>query len=212
VVSVAPLFRLFVAIGAVIVSRSMAATRFDSAGFIATHVVRILLIAGYRVRGTVRDPSDGVKTQPLRDLPNGTSHLELVAADLLSDDGWEEAVKGTDFVIHMASPFVIEAPKDKDELIRPAVDGTTRVIKAALAEPSVKRVVLTSSVVSISAGRPHDRSTTPVSCARHSMHCPRLSPTSPCRLTARQTGRTSSAPPSTPTQSPRRERRWPRGS
>ena len=123
------------------------------AGFVGSHCVRVLLAGGFRVRGTVRDPKDDAKTAPLRELEGASDRLELVAANLMKDDGWTEAVAGAMYVLHVASPFPITAPKHKDDLIRPAVDGTLRVLKAAAAEACVRRVVLTSSVASITEGR-----------------------------------------------------------
>jgi dihydroflavonol-4-reductase len=79
--------------------------------------------------------------------------LEFVALDLLSDQGWEEALLGCSFVIHVASPFVLAEPKDENELIAPALEGTIRVVNAAK-RAGVKRLVLTSSVVAMTAGKP----------------------------------------------------------
>src|SRR5207302_4823624 len=58
---------------------------------------------------------------------------------------------GCDYVVHVASPFPNETPKSEDELIRPAVDGTLRVLRAA-SGAGVKRVVLTSSIAAVSSG------------------------------------------------------------
>ena len=64
----------------------------------------------------------------------GTDGTVLVlAADLRSDEGWEQAVQGCDYVLHVASPFPPAQPKDPDELIVPAREGTLRVLRAALA-------------------------------------------------------------------------------
>lgn len=129
---------------------------FFPAGFVGSHCVRVLLAGGFRVRGTVRDPTDDAKTAPLRELEGASERLELVAANLMKDDGWAAAVAGAMYVLHVASPFPITAPKHKDDLIRPAVDGSLRVLKAAAAEAGVRRVVLTSSVASITEGRHPD--------------------------------------------------------
>jgi nucleoside-diphosphate-sugar epimerase len=77
--------------------------------------------------------------------------LELVTADLLSDDGWEEATRGCQYVLHVASPT--SAPKDENEVIKPARDGTLRVLKAAT-NTGAQRVVLTSSMAAVASG--HD--------------------------------------------------------
>lgn len=108
-----------------------------ASGFIARHVVAELQGHGYLVRGTARRDVDGVD--------------ELVRADLAADAGWAEAVDGCDYVMHVASPFPVGKPSSDDELIRPAVDGTLRVLRAA-ADAGVRRVVVTSSIAAILSG------------------------------------------------------------
>ena len=122
-------------------------------GYIAGHCIRELLAHGYRVRGTVRSLADPKKTEHLRRMAaelGGT--VELVEADLTSDRGWREAVAGCTYVQHVASPFPAEVPKDENELIRPAVDGATRVLQACADAGTVKRVVMTSSVAAVAFG------------------------------------------------------------
>jgi nucleoside-diphosphate-sugar epimerase len=90
------------------------------------------------------------------------SRLSFVAADLHHDSGWEEAVDGCEHVLHVASPFPLVQPKDPDELIVPARDGTLRVVRAAL-KAGASRVVVTSSVAAVGgsakgSGRPLDES------------------------------------------------------
>lgn len=109
---------------------------------------------GYRVRGTVR--SLAKKTAHLADLAPGSTHkLELVEADLTKGEGWDAAVAGCTYVLHVASPFLLETPKDVEkELMKPAVEGTLHVLRAvAAASPQPKRVVLTSSMASVAYGR-----------------------------------------------------------
>lgn len=121
-------------------------------GYLAGHCIAELLDAGYRVRTTVRDPD---RRDRYAHLPR---QVEVVAADLTSDDGWEAAVDGCSYVLHVASPFPSSVPKNEDELIAPAVDGTLRVLRAAAANDGVRRVVLTSSIAAIVKG--HDSSGT----------------------------------------------------
>lgn len=127
-------------------------------GYIGSWVGYTALQAGYRVRGTVRSVKDENKVKHLRDLCPGSRHkIELVEADLNSDDGWAAAVADCDYILHVASPFPIAEPKDPDELIKPAVEGTLRVLRAASNLPKVpKRVVVTSSVASIAYGHKKD--------------------------------------------------------
>jgi nucleoside-diphosphate-sugar epimerase len=111
-----------------------------AAGFIAGHCVRELAARGYEVRGTVRPSSADPAVDGL---------TAVVRADLDSDEGWAQAVAGCDYVLHVASPFPLEDPSDPDVLVRPAVEGTLRVLRAAAASGTVRRVVLTSSVAAI---------------------------------------------------------------
>jgi dihydroflavonol-4-reductase len=122
-------------------------------GYIGQHVAAELLRQKYEVVGTVRSLAKAENTKAaLASLP-GASNVTYVQADVLSDSGWAEAMSECDLVIHLASPFLLAEPKDENVMITPAVEGTKRVIKAAI-KAGIKRVVLTSSVVSMTSGRP----------------------------------------------------------
>jgi len=124
-------------------------------GYLGGWCVVELLRRGYRVRTTVRNLAreKEVRASIAPQVDPG-DRLMVVAADLLDDAGWAEAVSGCDYVLHVASPFPPEQPKDPDELIVPARDGTLRVLKASL-DAGVERVVVTSSVAAISgSGKP----------------------------------------------------------
>ena len=125
-----------------------------ASGYISSHVVKQLLEEGkYRVRGTVRNTKNEEKVKPVMELvPNPTRPLELVEADLTSENGWQDAVNGCTYVLHIASPFPSQQPKNEEELIRPAVDGTLHVLKACAESGTVKRVVLVSSIAAVSCG------------------------------------------------------------
>jgi nucleoside-diphosphate-sugar epimerase len=124
-------------------------------GFIAGHCIQELMAHGYAVRGTVRNlaTADVAHLHALARQTAGS--LELVEATLEADSGWREAVDGCAYVWHIASPNPPELPRHEDELIRPAVDGTLRVLRAAAAAGTVRRVVMTSSIDAIMRG--HDR-------------------------------------------------------
>jgi dihydroflavonol-4-reductase len=130
-------------------------------GFIGSWVAYAALKAGYRVRGTVRSLKNEAKVHHLRDLCPGSKHsIELVEADLTSDSGWDEAVAGCHYILHVASPFVISEPKDPNDVIVPAVQGTLRVLQAAARQSSSpRRVVITSSVYSVCCGHSKDNFT-----------------------------------------------------
>ena len=121
-------------------------------GYIGQHCGAELLRQGYEVLGTVRsmEKADMVREGIARVAP--IENLTFVEADLLSDKGWKDAMDGCTYVLHVASPFIIAAPKDENEIISPAVDGTLRVLSAAKAA-GIKRVVLTSSTVAVISGK-----------------------------------------------------------
>jgi dihydroflavonol-4-reductase len=122
------------------------------AGFLGSWCVIDLLRRGYAVRATVRDPSrEAALRAVVAGEVDGGERLSVVAADLCEETGWEQAVSGCDYVLHVASPFPSTQPKDPDELIVPAREGTLRVLKASL-DAGVERVVVTSSVVAITGG------------------------------------------------------------
>lgn len=118
-------------------------------GFIAKHIIVELLRQGFAVRGTLRDY---LKVKPVEDTIRSagadTADLSFASANLESDDGWDEACQGATYVIHTASPFPMQQPDDPEEVIKPARDGTLRVMLAAHRN-GVKRVVLTSSTVAV---------------------------------------------------------------
>jgi dihydroflavonol-4-reductase len=126
-----------------------------ASGYVAGHCVREMLEHGYRVRGTVRSLKDPKKTEHLRKLAENLGKtIDFFEADLAADAGWKEAIAGCDYVLHVASPFPPEVPKNEMEVIGPAVDGARRVLEAAAASGTVKRVVMTSSVAAVAFGHP----------------------------------------------------------
>ena len=118
-------------------------------GYLGGWCIAELLERGYDVRTTVRDLG---REQQVRDSVafqvDPGEHLTALAADLTRDDRWADAVAGCDYVLHVASPFPPKQPRDPDELIVPAREGTLRVLRAAL-DAGVKRVVVTSSIAAI---------------------------------------------------------------
>ncbi len=120
-----------------------------ASGFIAKHCIAELLRNDFSVRGTLRDMgrADAVRTGIVR-AGADASGVEFVAADLLSDNGWQQAMQGCTYVLHVASPFPLQEPRNPEDLLRPAREGALRVLKAAT-QAGIKRVVMTSSVVAI---------------------------------------------------------------
>lgn len=121
-------------------------------GFIGSQCIVRLLEHGYRVRATLRSPARADEVRAVvRDAGPDPTAVEFVGADLLADAGWPEAVRGADFVLHVAAPFPARDPKDPNELIVPARDGALRVLRAAR-DAGVRRVVLTSSFAAVGYG------------------------------------------------------------
>ena len=118
-------------------------------GYLGTRLIAALLGDGREVRATVRslEGEADVRAAVGRGGVDDTG-LELVAADLTSDDGWTAALEGVEEVHHVASPIPSAQPKDPDELIVPARQGTLRVLKAAR-DAGARRVVLTSSFAAV---------------------------------------------------------------
>src|SRR4030067_1919929 len=120
-------------------------------GYMASWIIKMLLEEGINVNATVRDPSDIQKIDHLMALaktPGGK--LKLFKADLLDLGSFDEPMQGCELGMHTASPFFITRIKNpEEELIRPAKEGTRKVLEAAKRTPTVRRVVLTSGAVAI---------------------------------------------------------------
>jgi nucleoside-diphosphate-sugar epimerase len=130
-------------------------------GFVGVHAILQLLQQGYKVKTTLRTLKR--KDEIIDMLKNGGistfENLQFVEADLTKDENWDEAVKGCTYVLHIASPIFLALPKDENEMIRPAVDGALRVLKAAR-DAGVKRVVMTSNFGAV--GYSHKDPHTPI--------------------------------------------------
>jgi len=122
-----------------------------ASGYVGSWIVRSLLEAGYTVHGTVRNPQKKSGLEHLHKLSEAhPGRLTLFKADLLDPGSFDEAMAGCELVMHTASPFLLSGFTDAEEaLVRPALEGTRNVLDSVNRTPTVKRVVLTSSVVAI---------------------------------------------------------------
>ncbi|MBS0247406.1 MAG: aldehyde reductase [Proteobacteria bacterium] len=126
-------------------------------GFIAGHTILQLLAAGHSVHTTVRhlsraaDVRTTLKNHAAANNLTVNDDLTFFAAELEDPAGWREASRGCDYVLHVASPFPAGTPKDENALVKPAREGTLRVLRAARTA-DVKRVVVTSSFAAIGYG------------------------------------------------------------
>lgn len=121
-----------------------------ASGFIALHIISQLLTeTDYRIHVSIRTAE---KQDYLKNLfPSQQNRLFFFIADLNQDDNWDKAAEGCDYVLHVASPFPPKPTADENTLIKPAREGTMRVLAAANAA-GVKRVVLTSSIAAVGFG------------------------------------------------------------
>jgi len=122
-----------------------------ASGFIALHCINELIKQGYKVKGSLRDMSKEniIRNYFVRD--NEELNLEFCKLDLLNDEGWDEAASDCEYIMHIASPFVIEEPKNEKDLIQPALQGTLRALNAANRN-DIKKFILTSSMASVAYG------------------------------------------------------------
>lgn len=122
-------------------------------GFMGSHTTIQLLNRGYQVIGTLRDikRADEIKRIISQHTPN-INQLQIVEADLLDEKVWFELTRDVHYILHMASPFPRELPKNDDEIVLPAKNGTLNILRTA-SENGVKRIVITSSVTAIAYGK-----------------------------------------------------------
>ena len=122
------------------------------AGYIALHCISRLIKKGFTVKTSLRDMNRKSEViNSISKVVDCNDKIEFCELDLLKDDGWNDAVSGCDYVLHVASPVLFGMPKDPDILIKPALEGITRCLKAAV-KHKVKRFVMTSSFAAIGSG------------------------------------------------------------
>ena len=126
-----------------------------ASGYIALHCILELLTKGYKVKGSLKNLSREEEVRKSLGINSCNKNLEFCKLNLLNDDGWEEASSDCDYLFHIASPCCIEEPKNENDIIGPALEGTLRALKAAH-KSHIKKVVLTSSMGAIAYG--HNKS------------------------------------------------------
>ncbi|CAL5380285.1 unnamed protein product [Camellia sinensis] len=124
-----------------------------ASGYIASWLVKLLLLRGYTVKASVRNPNDPKKTEHLLALDGARERLHLFQADLLEEGSFDPIVDGCEGVFHTASPVHFSVSDPQVELIDPALKGTVNVLRSCAKFPSIKRVVLTSSMVAVICNR-----------------------------------------------------------
>eukprot|EP01080_Neovahlkampfia_damariscottae_P005335 gene5335-9144_t len=123
-----------------------------ASGYIASNLIKKLLEKGYNVHGTVRSLKNQKKVDHLLSTVTDQKQkgkLQLFEADLLEEGSFKKCFKDADGIFHLASPFQYKIQDAKKDLIDPAVKGTNNVLKEALKNEKIKRIILTSSIVAI---------------------------------------------------------------
>lgn len=131
-----------------------------ASGYIASWIVNLLLLRGYTVKASVRDPNDPRKTEHLLGLEGARERLQLFKANLLEESSFDSVIDGCEGVFHTASPFYHDVKDPQVELLDPAVKGTLNVLNSCAKTSSVRRVVLTSSIAAVAFnGKPRTPAT-----------------------------------------------------
>ncbi|KAF5024498.1 hypothetical protein F66182_3438 [Fusarium sp. NRRL 66182] len=113
-------------------------------GLLGSHVAKQFLEYGYKVRGTVRDVEKNSWLSTTFNNEYGQGSFELAkVADMAADGAFSEATKGVAVIAHTAS--IMSLNPDPNKVIPDAINFAVNALKAAYAEPSVKRFVFTSS-------------------------------------------------------------------
>ncbi|XP_056169835.1 tetraketide alpha-pyrone reductase 1 isoform X2 [Syzygium oleosum] len=122
-----------------------------AAGYLASWLIKRLLLSGYHVIGTVRDPGNEKKVAHLWTLEGAKERLRLVKADLMEEGSFDGAIMGCEGVFHTASPVLRPSRDPKAKILEPAIEGTLNVLRSCKKNPNLRRVVLTSSSSTVRA-------------------------------------------------------------
>ncbi|XP_024960440.1 putative anthocyanidin reductase [Cynara cardunculus var. scolymus] len=128
-------------------------------GYIGSWLVKSLLERGFSVHAAVRNPAN---CNNLLALWGGGDRLRLFRADLNEEGSFDDAVNGCHGVFHVAASMeVIVKPTDnrdnyvQSDIIDPSIRGALNILKSCLRSKSVKRVVFTSSISTMTARNDH---------------------------------------------------------
>jgi nucleoside-diphosphate-sugar epimerase len=113
------------------------------------------LSKGYKVRAAVRSEEKAAEVKAAKPTQPYLGQLTFVVVPNIEKEGaFDEAVKDVEYIVHIASPLAKPSDDDEANLIQPAIRGTVSILYSALKQPSVKRIVITSSVLAVEPATP----------------------------------------------------------
>ncbi|KAL7792033.1 hypothetical protein V8C37DRAFT_135599 [Trichoderma ceciliae] len=122
-------------------------------GMIGFRTLVFLLEAGYKVRAAVRNQAGFDKISQLKPVaPYASKLTAIIVPEITTPGAYDEAVKGVEYIVHVASPLASNAPKGVDYdnfMIQPAIRGTVGILESAIETSGIKRIVITGSILSI---------------------------------------------------------------
>ncbi|KAL4384700.1 hypothetical protein GQ457_15G008860 [Hibiscus cannabinus] len=119
-------------------------------GYLGSWLVKKLLGKGYTVHATLRNLDDKSKVGFLKSLPGADTKLVLFQADIYNPGDFEHAIKGCEFVFHVATPKQTADTQSSQEIIEASVSGGRSIAQSCLNSPTIKRLIYTASVLGAS--------------------------------------------------------------
>ena len=120
-----------------------------ASGFLAGHILKLLIDSGYTVVGTVRSEHKGEFFKKL--YPKNFEYA--IVKDISEPNAFDNVLQANPdftYVLHTASPFTYKVTSVERDLLRPAIEGTLSILKSTKAYGlNVKKVVVTSSFAAI---------------------------------------------------------------
>lgn len=128
-----------------------------ASGHVGSRTLLHLLQAGYNVRAAVRSEQQiaVITTRPqIKSMSPGTQLAFTIVPNITIPGAYEHAVKDVTHIIHMASPLasgsnMLAPDRHEQHYIQPAVQGTLNLLEAADTAGTVRRIVITSSIVAL---------------------------------------------------------------
>jgi nucleoside-diphosphate-sugar epimerase len=133
-----------------IISRDLSLQITGVSGYIGFKTMILTLEAGHKVRAVVRRSEQIAKLQAHPRVQSNLSQLSFVVIPVLADaDALVANLEGVTGILHLASPLAIETEDYDKDIVQPALAVTNSVLSAAKRTLSIKRVVITSSAVTL---------------------------------------------------------------